>query len=98
VIRPRQQSQPRRLDEESARLLTLDAGTWLSCDECFDLVDQVAEDVVVRRTGLSPAFRDHLLGCPACREEAQTLVELVAEESRTSRTEALRRLEQALVP
>lgn len=88
----------RQLDREAARLLVLETGEWLSCDDCFEQVDTAVEDVVLRRTGLTPAFRAHLQGCPACREEAATLAALVAQDSGQDATTALRRLDRALQP
>jgi hypothetical protein len=85
-----------RLDLPAARRLTLDAGVWLSCDDCFDQVDRAAEDVVLRRRPLSAAFRSHLVGCPACHEEAQSLVAVVAEGVGLDPVEAVRRLERQL--
>jgi hypothetical protein len=57
-------------------------GPELGCDECFDLLDvyvelQVhgddADDAV-------PGMHAHLQGCPACREEHESLRALLAEE------------------
>jgi hypothetical protein len=51
----------------------------LQCDECFERLDEyvdlellggAADDAI-------PGMRPHLAGCPACREEYESLRELV---------------------
>ncbi|MGH8995563.1 MAG: hypothetical protein ACRDYB_05975 [Acidimicrobiales bacterium] len=68
-----------RITPEQARSLTLDTDPWLSCDECFELVDQyvqaIADDSGV--TAITQVVYGHLLGCAACNEEAQTLLSLI---------------------
>ena len=51
---------------------------WLSCDECFDHVDANVEQLLDGRLDAMPAMRVHLGGCPACAEEAATLLLLAA--------------------
>jgi thiol-disulfide isomerase/thioredoxin len=51
---------------------------WLSCDECFDRSDAVLEDLLDRNVPLPADFRAHLSGCPACRDEMESLAELAA--------------------
>jgi hypothetical protein len=69
------------LTPEVVRRLTVDPHPWLSCDDCFRLVDQYVE-LVLDEGQLAaermPAMRTHLSGCAACREEAQTLLALAA--------------------
>jgi hypothetical protein len=54
----------------------------VGCDECFELLDRyvelelAGEDVDV----LIPGLRAHLEGCPACREEHESLRALVGGE------------------
>jgi NADPH-dependent ferric siderophore reductase len=60
--------------------LTLDTGPWLSCDDCFDLVDEYVERLLAGDLTAQPAMRAHLRGCPACAEEAAALAVLAAEE------------------
>ncbi len=53
-------------------------GPELSCDECFDELDRYVDltltggvpDVAV------PGMRAHLHGCPACREDFESLLAL----------------------
>lgn len=66
---------------------------WLSCDDCFDQADQVIEDLVIRGSPLPEPFQAHLRGCPACREEAETLAGLVAADNGIEPALALARLD-----
>ena len=60
------------------------SGPELGCDECFDVLDEYVElelhgqdaDVAV------PGMRAHLAGCPACREEHESLRALLAADER----------------
>ena len=51
----------------------------VSCEECFELLDRYVDleaggaDADVR----IPGMRAHLQGCPACREDHDSLLELV---------------------
>jgi hypothetical protein len=64
-----------------ARLLG-PAGEELTCEECFDQLDRYVElelsgrgaDVAV------PGMRSHLEGCPACREDRDSLAALLGSE------------------
>ena len=62
------------------------AGPEVSCEECFELLDQyvdlelAGEDADARL----PGMRAHLQGCPACREDHESLRELVASTERGS--------------
>jgi anti-sigma factor RsiW len=53
-------------------------GPQVSCDECFERLDEYVElelegaDAEAR----VPGMRAHLEGCPACREEHESLREL----------------------
>jgi hypothetical protein len=71
----------RRLTEQVVQLITLDTEPWLSCEDCFALMDVYVETVLTDPdTTALPEMRVHLAGCPACAEEAQSLLELVAED------------------
>ena len=54
----------------------------VSCEQCFELLDQYVEleldgdDADTR----IPGMREHLEGCPACREEHESLRALVGGE------------------
>jgi hypothetical protein len=73
---------------EVERLL-VDTEPWLSCDDCFTLVDEYVERLLAGRLDASPAMRAHLRGCPACAEEAATLVVLAAADEGIDPTPAL---------
>jgi hypothetical protein len=70
----------RRLTHDVVRRLLVDTGAWLSCDECFERLDEYVERLVLDDLDVVPGMRGHLLGCPACGEEAATLALLVAED------------------
>jgi hypothetical protein len=69
----------RPLTPDDVRRLTLVTEPYLSCDDCFDRVDVVVEEVLAGAP-LDEDFRVHLLGCAVCREEATALAALVAPE------------------
>jgi hypothetical protein len=59
-------------------------GPELGCDECFDLLDEYVE-LELRHGELDadaqvPGMHAHLEGCPACREEHDSLRALLAAE------------------
>lgn len=58
------------------------AGAELSCEQCFDLLDRYVElEVAGRRADLAvPGMRAHLEGCPACREDHDSLGALLGSE------------------
>jgi hypothetical protein len=70
----------RRLTQELGRLLG-PAEPEVGCDECFDQLDRFVElelagvDADAELSGL----RTHLAGCPACREEHDSLLALVSQ-------------------
>jgi hypothetical protein len=68
--------------KQSLERLLGPAGPEIGCDECFDQLDRYVElelrgqdaDAAV------PGLRAHLDGCPACREEHESLKALVGGE------------------
>ena len=84
------------LSDEAVRALTLSTEPWLSCEDCFALSDEFAEQVLAdpRTEAMGPMFV-HLSACPACAEEAESLVALVAETAGVDATPALARLHAA---
>jgi hypothetical protein len=56
-------------------------GDQVSCEQCFELLDQYVELELsgVDADAQLPALRNHLDGCPACREDHESLRALVAE-------------------
>ncbi len=71
------QRPPEVLSEASVDALLRDTTPWLSCEECFDRMDTYAEAVVRGSSAHDHAMDRHLSACPACDEEAQSLIELV---------------------
>lgn len=76
--------EPRR-SELMARLLG-PVGPEVTCEECFDLLDEYVELEVAGADADArlPGMREHLQGCPACREDHQSLRELVSSLSHDS--------------
>jgi hypothetical protein len=57
-------------------------GPELTCDECFDMLDEYVELELAGADADAriPGMRNHLDGCPACREEHESLRALVSED------------------
>ncbi len=85
------------LTPEAIDRLTADTEPWLSCDDCFELVDVVIDALVVSSAPISEEFRVHLLRCGVCREEASSLAEIVAADHGLSPVEAVGRIDSALL-
>ncbi|WP_347955287.1 hypothetical protein [Gordonia aichiensis] len=68
----------RPVSAEAVERLLLDSDPWMSCDECFDRTDTCVEALITRGQAPDPAMRTHLRACPACLEDVQSLLELVA--------------------
>jgi len=59
-------------------------GPEVSCETCFELIDEYVD---LELQGLDadariPGMREHLAGCPACRDEHEGLVELAGDPNR----------------
>jgi predicted anti-sigma-YlaC factor YlaD len=52
----------------------------IGCDECFDRLDEFVEGRPV------PGMAAHLEGCPACREDYESLLALVRDEGGAAQT------------
>jgi hypothetical protein len=54
----------------------------VGCDECFDKLDRFVEleAAGADADAAAPGLRAHLEGCPACREEHESLLALVRSE------------------
>jgi anti-sigma factor RsiW len=65
-----------------ARLLGPD-GYEVSCEECFERLDEYVDAELAGRDPEHdvPGMAAHLAGCPACREDHESLRELVAREA-----------------
>jgi hypothetical protein len=55
------------------------AGPELTCEQCFELLDVYVEHELSGENADSrvPGMREHLLGCPACAEEHDSLRDLL---------------------
>jgi hypothetical protein len=54
----------------------------IGCDECFEQLDRYVDVEVTggNADAAFPGLRAHLDGCPACREEHESLLALVREQ------------------
>jgi hypothetical protein len=86
----------RPLGTDVVRRLTTDPGPWLSCDDCFRLVDRYVDALLSDAAEPAPAelaaMPAHLSGCSACAEEAATLLLLAATDEGVDPAQALHRL------
>ena len=66
---------------ETIRALLGPAGPELTCERCFDEVDRYVELELPGRDAEAVVLgmRAHLEGCPACREEHDSLLALAGE-------------------
>ena len=68
--------------DELARLRRLlgPAGPELTCEQCFEELDRYVELTLAGADADAavPGMRAHLEGCPACQEDHQSLMALVA--------------------
>lgn len=64
-----------------ARLLG-PAGPEVSCEQCFELLDRYVDLELAGADADArlPGMRAHLQGCPACREDHESLRALVADD------------------
>ncbi len=85
------------LSPEAIDRLTANTEPWLSCDDCFDVVDVAIDAMVVSSTPFSEEFRVHLLRCSVCHEEACSLAEIVAADHGLSPADAVGRIDTALL-
>ncbi len=58
-------------------------GPEVSCEECFERLDEYVELELAGEDADSrvPGMREHLGGCPACREDHESLRDLLAQDS-----------------
>jgi hypothetical protein len=56
-------------------------GPEVTCEECFEHLDEFVEGREV------PGMAAHLEGCPACREDYESLLAFVREEDEAPQTE-----------
>ncbi|HQR81221.1 MAG TPA: hypothetical protein PLT68_13480 [Actinomycetota bacterium] len=88
---------PMELDRVVIDRLTANTEPWLSCDDCFEQVDVAIEELLTSASPFSEPFRVHLLACGVCHEEADSLAAMVAADYGMTGSEAVARLEAALL-
>ena len=73
--------EPEDLELTLGRLLG-SADAEIGCDECFDQLDRYVEAELAGADADAavPGLRAHLDGCPACREEHDSLLALLVAE------------------
>jgi hypothetical protein len=72
-----------RAQEELVSRLLGPAAPELGCEECFEELDRYVE-LEVAEAGADaaiPGMRAHLVGCPACREDYESLRALVTSQA-----------------
>lgn len=59
----------------------------LTCDECFELLDSYVDlEAAGADAGRAmPGMQPHLLGCPACADEHDALLELIRDDGQPRR-------------
>jgi anti-sigma factor RsiW len=68
------------MTDDKLRALLGPGEAEVGCDECFEQLDRYVEAELAGRDvdASLPGVRAHLDGCPACREEHESLRALVA--------------------
>ena len=58
-------------------------GPEVSCEECFERLDEYVELELAGEDAEArvPGMRAHLEGCPACREDHESLRDLLAQDT-----------------
>lgn len=69
------------LDARLIASLLADTTPYLSCDDCFDRMDEYVERRLADPQHDDAVMAAHLAGCAACAEEAEALLELVGDEA-----------------
>lgn len=65
------------LTSAQATRLTASSEPWMSCDDCFEVMDYQVEamlDAIELDPAMPEAFRRHLANCPACYAEVEGLL------------------------
>jgi hypothetical protein len=72
-----------RPNDPRVRALLGPDGPELTCEECFDKLDQYVELELAGADaeGAVPGMQSHLEGCPACREEHGSLLAFARSQS-----------------
>ena len=69
----------RHTNDDTLKRLLGPADTEVLCDECFERLDEYVELEVAGKDAAAamPGLRAHLEGCPACREDHESLRDFV---------------------
>ena len=75
-------SEEPRLSKDSLERLLGPRGEEVSCEQCFEQLDQYVELELAGKDADAelPGLREHLDGCSACEQDHQSLRALVAEQ------------------
>jgi anti-sigma factor RsiW len=82
----------RRLTPAVLHELVISTDPWLSCESCFELMDEYVDARLVDASALATTMDVHLAACPACAEEVESLTVLVARDDGVDPEPALRRI------
>ena len=65
-------------------------GEELTCERCFELLDEYVDRSLAGEDADAgvPGMRAHLEGCPACREDYESLLALVRVDGGDAQTES----------
>jgi hypothetical protein len=77
-------SHPEHDDLQRLRRVLGPAGPELTCEQCFELLDRHVELTLAGADADAavPGMQAHLEGCPACKEDHDSLLALVADDAR----------------
>jgi anti-sigma factor RsiW len=82
----------RRPTAAALQQLVISTEPWLSCEDCFELLDRYVEARLADPSTAAHAMDEHLAACPACAEEAASLTVLVAHDDDIDPGPALRQM------
>jgi hypothetical protein len=74
------EEQSRAITRQVLRKLAQDTEPWLSCDDCFEMLDEYVDRRMADPDDVDVAMATHLEACPACAEEAESLLTLLAKD------------------
>ena len=76
-------SHPEHDDLQRLRRVLGPAGPELTCEQCFELLDRHVELTLAGADADAavPGMSAHLEGCPACKEDHESLLALVADDA-----------------
>ncbi|MGH9205640.1 MAG: anti-sigma factor family protein [Acidimicrobiales bacterium] len=93
--------QRKSLTPAQATGLTAPSEPWMSCDDCFEVMDHQVEamlDAIDLDPAIPEAFRRHLANCPACYAEVEGLLCVSATDRGLSERSASKSLRTAVHP